>query len=122
VDGNERPFDPGELRFQALLGGIHDHLGALAENDVPHLDEAVHLAVAHVPGVELVELPLVVEDDTVCVFLGHLRLPATGRGPSDSRRSSIRNGTIFAYPDVPVIGPFAPLKSPPRPPYLDHIE
>ena len=53
----------GELGLEALLGGIDDDLGLLAEQHPLDLDEAEHVAMPNGAGVDLVDLSLAHEND-----------------------------------------------------------
>src|SRR6516225_11278855 len=57
----EGALDARELALDALFGGVEHHGGALAEQQLLHLDETEQLAVADPPGVYLVNLALVHE-------------------------------------------------------------
>ena len=62
---NEGALHPGELVLELLLGRVHHHLGALAEQEFLHLDEPVEVAGVDLAGVDLVDLPLVEENDSL---------------------------------------------------------
>ena len=61
VHGQEGALDAGEFALDALLAGIEHHGRALAEHQLLDLDEAEQLAVAHLAGVDLVNLALIHE-------------------------------------------------------------
>ena len=71
VHGQEAALHARELRLDALFGGVDDDAGTLAEHELLDLDEAEHLALADLAGVDLVDLALVDEDDLVDVLRGH---------------------------------------------------
>jgi len=61
VHRQEGALDAGELTLDALFRGIEYHGGALAEQQLLHLDETEQVAVADAPGVHLVNLALIHE-------------------------------------------------------------
>jgi hypothetical protein len=66
-----RALDARELGLDLLLGRVDDHGRLLPENQLLDLDEAEHLAVADLAGVDLEDLALAVEDDLENVTGGH---------------------------------------------------
>ena len=74
MQGQIGSFDAVEFALDAFLGRVHDHRGALAENDVLDLDESEQLAVTDAPRVDLVNLALIhehnAENVTDCHGLG----------------------------------------------------
>src|SRR5689334_12608533 len=61
VHRQEGALDTGEFALDALLGGVEHHRGALAEQQLLHLDEPEQLPVADLAGVYLVNLALIHE-------------------------------------------------------------
>ena len=75
---NVGPLDAREFRLELLLRGVHEHAAALPEKNILHLDERVQIALAYLPGMELVDVPVVMEDHAVGAlgFHGFRSLPA----------------------------------------------
>ncbi len=67
-----RALDAREFRLDLLFRRVDDHARPLAEDQFLDLDEAEHLAMADLAGVDLVDLALVVEDHLENVTRGHL--------------------------------------------------
>ncbi len=65
------PRDVLELGLDLLLGRIDDDTRPFAEDELLDFDETEHGAMAHLAGVDLVDLPLAHEHDSVQGFLAH---------------------------------------------------
>ena len=65
VQGDVNASHTLELVLEPVLGGIHENLRSLSEHDSLDLDEAEQIALSHRFGVDLVNLPLLKEDDSV---------------------------------------------------------
>ena len=61
VQRNIGALDRTEFLFQALLGRIHHYLGLFAKNDVRNFYESVHMTLGNFPGIEFIQLPLIVK-------------------------------------------------------------
>ncbi len=69
-----------KLALELLLARVHHHAGALAEQEFLHLDKAVQLTLEDLPGIDLVDLPLIQEYHLVDRFVrGHGYCPVVAR-------------------------------------------
>src|SRR5580698_5624478 len=71
MHGDEALLHSLELALELLLARVHHQAAALAEDHLFDLDEPPEALLAHLPGIDLVELALVHEDDFVDVTCGH---------------------------------------------------
>src|SRR5690606_23818688 len=104
VERNETALDPGELGLELFLGGVDDHLGALAKDEFLGLEKAPEIALVHVAGVDLENLALIEEDDLVDRILCHdaaihRGLTKKGRKDSTNRHDPLR------HPPTGPVGP-----------------
>ncbi len=74
LHGDVSTAHTAEFTLEFFFRGINEHLGAFAEDDVPHLDEGIEFTLPHLVGVDFVYVALVVEHDAVDLVAAHVML------------------------------------------------